>query len=137
MTSKPHKWGNWKYLVLNGRIRRKIQFPTRWHNTVKNTLKKIRIPFREIVPFKNKLYRGWKDAEPEFSIQWLDFVVYAEGKLMVLLFREREGHAYKKKAWRAKQDFLLEKNIPFLILERSYGSQEIEVLIRRFIRKNQ
>jgi hypothetical protein len=99
-------------------------------------LNRVRIKYREIIPFYNPMHTGYTEKE-NGTIQWLDFTIWM-GKLGVILFdiRRRGGRRpYEHRAWKAKKDYLDQRNIPYLVVDRKGSSQEYEMLIRRFIRK--
>lgn len=130
-------WINYRYLEQNGINKRKAQFPIRERFLLKVAVDRLKIPYRQMVPFYNPLYNGWKD-ETEGAIQWADFVLFKE-RIFVVRFthKYRSGGAmkYKKKSYEAMKQYLTERNIPMLTVDRHHSSQEYELLIRRFMRQ--
>lgn len=133
-----HAYGHWKYLLLNGREKKKLATPSRERVLVRNALLRLGLGYKETVPFLNPLFKGWKGTV-EAALQWLDFTVWLGNKMGVILFnpRHRTGglHKHQKLAWMAKLAFLRSKKIPFVILDRNDTSQIQEHLIRSMMRK--
>jgi len=130
-------WLNFRYLELNGRIRRGISRPRRERVIVRNALKRIRLVYHEIFPFYNPLYNGWKN-ETEGSIAWLDFVVYERTVgMFVILFVPKYGQSglkrHEREAFNKKQNYMEQRGIPVLVLSRRRTSQEYEAQIRMFV----
>lgn len=135
---KRHPYGNWRYLLQNGKEKKKLQFPSRERVLVRQALVRAGYRYKETIAFLNPLYKGWKGAV-DAGMQWLDFTVWTGDRMVVLMFYPRAGggglHAYQKRAWQAKQDFLNKKGVPFIVLSRSDTSQIYEHLIKTFVRK--
>ena len=129
-----HKWGSWRYLELNARIRKGILYPRRERVLVRSALGKIGCRYKELIPVLNPFYHGWKGKEDK-AMQWLDFCVFMNGRMGVILFHPKRGQSgvkkHEKEAYEAKQRLLANKNIPILILKRNETSQVYELLIRR------
>lgn len=123
-----HKW-EWRYLVLNGRIRRRgIAHPRRERMLARNALNRLGIRYKEIVPVFNKFHKNG-------TIQWIDFLIYSGGMMAILFALSRDyGHKQREKdALKAKTDLLISKHIPYLVLLREDSQQEMETKIRMAI----
>jgi len=133
-------WISWKYLVLNGRMRKQIKFPTRERFLAKIAVSKLGYKFMEIVPFYNPLYNGNKN-QYSGSIQWIDFLIYVPRikKMIAIQFeaKSKSGGVHKrtKDVLRTKIEYLKQKGIPTLVIAKHLSSQEYEMLIRMFIAK--
>ncbi len=133
-------WISWHYLELNARMRKGILYPTRERMLVRSALNKIGFRYKEIIPFYNPLYNGHK-GQYNGSIQWVDFLVYNKltGKMFALQFDVKNRHGgvlqRKKDVHRTKQEYLKQKGIPVLVLDRYWTGQEYEMRIRMFLRK--
>lgn len=134
------RYGGWlhhRYLELNARIRKGIQNPRRERLALRNALANLKLRYRELVPFFNPIHTGFRDNE-DGTIQWLDACIY-QNKMLVILFDVRyPGHGVKPhelRSFEAKKSYLQERAIPFLVLNRKYTSQEMEMRIRMFLRK--
>lgn len=130
---KTHKFGHWRYLLLNGREKKKLEFPSRERSLVRTALQRLGLRYRETVPFLNPLYKGWK-GQVDAAIQWLDFAVWLDGRMVVLMFHPKHKTGGMKKhekvSWQAKLRFLEEKGITYRVLTRSDTSQIYEFIIR-------
>lgn len=132
-----HKWVNYHYLVMNGHIRTNgIAHPRRERVAVRKALASLGFRYKELVPFLNPDYRGWKEKE-EGSIQWLDFCVWSGKRMFVVMFEvtKHAHHAYHLEAWAAKKRLLEDKNIPYLVVSKTHTSQVYNLLISKFVRK--
>lgn len=132
-----HPWLSPHYLIRNGQIRRKgIERPHRERVLVRAALHRLKMRYKELVPFKNMDYKG-RNGKHHGSIQWVDFLVYSKGKMCALIFYPNRGtgglHKYKKESLAAKTKLLTDKGIPYLILKRNLSSMEYEILIRRLV----
>ncbi len=132
-----HKFGHWRYLLLNGRIKRGIAHPRRERILVRSALSKLGLRYKEFIPFYNPYWHGYKDTEGK-AIQWLDFCIFSEGLLVILFDYKYPNHGFKKPerlAWEVKVRFLEEKGIPTITLPRTLTSQIYEFEIKNFIKK--
>ena len=133
-------WGSFRYLELNGRIKKTIQFPRRERLLVRTALKHINIIYHELMPFFNPLHTGFREKE-NGSVQWIDFTCYTkETGMFVLQFNPRYGQSgvkpHERRAYQNKRDYVEKiKKIPFLLLSRNETSQIYEARIRRLIQK--
>ena len=132
-------WINHRYLELNGRIRKGIANPRRERLAARIALRKIGLRYKEIIPFFNPLHTGFKENE-NGTIQWLDFCILMPTKKMaVILFDIKQGgrgqKPYEYRSYNTKRQYLKDRNIPCLIMKRSYTSMEMEIVIRRFLQK--
>lgn len=129
----------WRYIELNARIRKRAKHrPRRERLAVRTALERLHIRYREAVPIWNPLHRGVHN-DLDGGVQWLDFVIFMPHKRIgVLLFGHRVGGGpkeYERRYLETKEAFLQERNIPRLTLGRISTSQEYEILIYRFCRK--
>lgn len=128
MPRRRHKWGHWQSLVLNGRLRRGIDKPTRPRLLVRWAIMKLGMKYREIVPFMNPLHRGG-------AVQWLDFCVWSGKKMFVIMFPPNGSHPYEKNGLEHKKQLLREKGIPYIVVPRHHTSQIYATMISNFVRK--
>lgn len=135
-----HKFTHWRYLNLHGRERKKLLNPSRERVLVRSTLSELSIRYREKVLFINHYwhtYKGDKSKAP----QWLDFVCYKDGLLFVLEFDPHKPnagglHERQRMALEAKEQYLKEKGVPYLILSRTETSQIYRFCIEDLIRRH-
>jgi hypothetical protein len=137
----PHKWMNWFSMVQNGRIRRlTIEQPKRERVLVRKALSLLGYHYRELVPVKNFKWHGWKGNQVGGTIQWLDFLYYTGGKMYAILFDPHHGSSgVKPHEWEnfyAKQAFLTDRGIHYIILKRKYTAQEFTLQIRKFTERH-
>jgi hypothetical protein len=134
-------WGDLRHLELNKRLRMAINRPRRERLLVRAALKRIvGTVYHEIVPFANPYHTGFKETELSGSIQWLDFVVYDRNLgMFVMQFNPQYGQSglkpHEKRAFLDKEKYITERGFPFLTLSRLHTSQEYEIRIRMFIKK--
>jgi hypothetical protein len=124
-------------MVLNGRIRTKgIAHPRRERVLVRKALDDLGFRYRELVPYLNSNYHGWK-GENDQTIQWLDFCVWSGKKMFVVLFevKKHSTHQSRLEGWAAKKRFLEEHQIPYLVVSVQETSQVYKMLIKTFVRK--
>lgn len=126
-----HEYVNYRYLELNGRIKKTLQFPRRERVLVRKALGSLNVKYRELVPFINPLYRGWKNTTPA-AIQWLDFAIFYD-KLMVVQFHPKYPSGgvkhYEWDKFFALLDYLEEREVPYVVVERRHTSQEYRFYI--------
>lgn len=130
-------WLNHKYLELNGRIRRGIEFPRRERVLFRTSLKRMNVLYRELVPFYNPLGHSFNGDIG--IIQWLDFCLWTPKGMVVVLFDVKyPNHGVKpheQKAFNDKKEWImLEKKIPLRVVSRTMTSYEYQVILERFLR---
>lgn len=138
--TRPYKgWMNPRYLELNKRLMKGRQRPRRERLAARVALQTIGLRYKEIMAFFNPLHTGFRENE-KGTIAWLDFIIQMPNKrIAVILFDiQYPGHGVKpheRRGFEDKQQYLKDRKVPFLILKRHFTSQEMEILIRRFIQR--
>ena len=131
---------DYHYVELAGRVHKQRQEqPRKEFVLVRNVLSQLNIRYKETVTFRNPLWNGWKQGNPE-ALQFLDFVIWDGRGIRVLLFDlnyipHHGTKPYERAAFEAKQSFLKEKHVPVLIIPRTYTSQLYRFIITQFTRK--
>lgn len=130
-------WVDWRYLELNSRIRKGIRFPTRERMLIRDALKRIGLRYKELVPFYNPTYNGHRN-QYDGSIQWVDFLVY-KNRMFAIQFDVKNRHGgvlqRKKDVHKTRKQYLEQRGIPVLIVDRYWTGQEYEMRIRMFLRQ--
>lgn len=142
MNIKPHKYGHWKYLVVNGWKKKEIANPPRHRLLVRAALTRMNCAYKEVVGFLNPHYHG-RSHNMEVAMQWLDFLVYdrRRKKFGAIIFHPYSGKGgvmpNEREALAAKEKFLQEKNMRYVVLSKHEGSSQVyQVLINRMFIPN-
>jgi hypothetical protein len=121
-------------MVHWGKENKRKEFPRAETLKLRNALKRVRLPYKEVVAFINPHHLGGR-------MQWLDFVVWVSSKrhMGVILFDHKwgAGHSPSNRTIAAnslKKQFLSERGTPILILPRHYATDEYELLLRRWVK---
>lgn len=120
-------------------MKNKTQKPRREMVLVSYALKNLKVRYWEKVRIFNPLYTGMR-TPVDGGYQWLDFAVrMMHGKVGVLIFPPSYGsgrpHLFEKRSLEQKKAFLSQKGIPYLVLSRMMSSQQYEVYIEFWMRK--
>ena len=117
-----------------------IEQPKRERVSVRNALSLLGYHYKELIPVKNFNWHGWKGNQTGGTIQWIDFLFYTSGQTYAILFDPHHGTSgVKQHEWDnfyAKQALLLDRDIHYIVLKRTYTSQEYALQIRKFVERH-
>ena len=137
MTRPYGGWITFRYLEQNQKLKNEIVFPPRHRLLVRNALKLVGLRYKEIIPFYDPAYHGYKQ-QTVGSIQWVDFLIYEKHKriMFAIQFRLAGGaHKRTKERYNSKINYLEQRGIKVLQLRRDETTQAYEMRIRMFIRR--
>lgn len=133
-----HKFVTFRHLLINGRVKRGLEYPSRERSLVRKALSSLGIRYREAVVFINPYYYGSKDEYKDGTPQWLDFCIFKERMYAIIFYPSYKGSGVTKRNRRVfdtKIEWLKYKQIPYLILDRRHTSQVHKYKIQTFLER--
>lgn len=133
----------WHQMVDNGRIRtRGIEFPRRERVLVRAALDILKFRYMEIVPIFCPLWHGKRGDKVEGDLVWYDFFyMMPNGHMACILFDliyvpSHGSKPSERLAFQVKQDYMKQRGVPCLVLDRKSTVPEYAVQIQTFNRRN-
>lgn len=117
-----------------------MQFGNPRHEVVRlrKALGRLRLRYKEVCAFYNPHHL---DKNGRMLMQWFEFVVWIPNKGMGVLILDlhwpNRGHANRSQrtAQAHKEQFLNELGLPYLIVNRRWATDEMEVMLARWVRR--
>ncbi len=106
---------------------------------MRRALAKLKLRYWEVIRFWNPYWKGKWQTEDDGGYQWLDFVLHIKGHgagviLFPAKYRRSGAHPFQIRAFENKIQFLKEHQIPYLVVERYWTSDEYAVKIISWMR---
>ena len=128
----------WRDLVAKGRARKRAARPKRDILAVKTALNTLKLRYCQEVSFWNEHHKG-KHGDLDGGLQWVDFAVRPKGKrafVVILDDPSKRWKAYEKMYYSNKLMGLNQRDTPVIVLPKGMSSQEYQLKIAWFMRKN-
>lgn len=105
---------------------------------VQSALANLKVRYCQEISFWNPLHKG-KHGDLDGGTQWVDFVVKGKQRPFVIILDDpsKRWKEYEKAYHSNKLMGLSQRSIPFLILPAYRRSQEYQILIYQFMKKEQ
>lgn len=128
---------SWRDQVAKGRARKRRERPKRPILAVRQALINLKLRYCHEVSFWNPLHKG-KRGTWDGGLQWVDFIVKPKGKqafVIILDDAHKRANEVDKRAHQVKQDGLIARKTPVLMLESGLPSMIYQIKITFFMRK--
>ena len=102
---------------------------------VKTALATLKLRYCQEVSFWNTLHKG-NHGDLDGGLQWVDFVVKKGPFIIILDDPSKRWKSYEKDYHTNKLAGLEQRGLPVLLLPNSHSSQEYQILIYRFMKRN-